>query len=445
MVLGSKDDSMKVLVIGGGGREHAIVWKIKQGASVEKVWCAPGNDGIAEDAECLPLDLNDVSAAATLAAQLGADLTIVGPELPLVLGISDLFMERGLPILGPTRAAARLEGSKVFAKQFLQRHGIPTAALCGVYDSAASAAGALERMDWPAVIKADGLCAGKGVLVTGSKSEAIQFINRVLTNQEFGSAGERLLFEKGLSGEELSYIVLTDGEDFIPLVPTRDHKRAYDHDEGPNTGGMGAYSTASLLPAELDKQIVDTIVRPTLEGLREEGLPYRGFLYFGLMLTQEGPKVLEYNCRLGDPETEALLLRADFDLAEAGLKAACGSLANFQPRWLPGSSACVVIASEGYPGHPMTGREILGLSRSSQQGSVVFHASTRREGDRYYTTGGRVLVVAAGGPHLEAALENVYERIATIRIEGSFYRSDIGARAEEKDRAAAQGCAGAQS
>jgi phosphoribosylamine--glycine ligase len=423
---------MKVLVIGGGGREHATVWKLRQSASVENIWCAPGNGGIAQHAQCLPLDLNNVEAAAALAAELGADLTVVGPELPLVLGITNNFVERGLAILGPSREAAELEGSKIFAKQFMQRHGIPTAASYGVFDSAANATAELEKVNWPVVIKAEGLCAGKGVLVTSSKQDAVSFIDRVLTNEEFGNAGARLLLEEGLPGEELSYIVLTDGKHFIPMAPTRDHKRAYDNDEGPNTGGMGAYSTDGLLSADLEREIINTIVQPTLRGLREDGLPYRGFLYFGLMLTPDGPKVLEYNCRLGDPETEAMLLRADFDFADACFQAASGSLKNFAARWLPGASACVVLASEGYPNQPITGREIVGLDEASaKELSIVFHSGTRREGKSCYTAGGRVLVVASKGDDLSEALGNVYECISAIHIEGSFYRRDIGAKAKE--------------
>ena len=296
---------MKILVIGGGGREHALVWKLTRSGSVEKAWCAPGNDGIAQDVECPPLDVKNVKAAADLAAKLGADLTVVGPELPLVLGIADEFAARGSRLLGPAKEAAQLEGSKIFAKQFLQRHGIPTAGVYGIYEDALQARAALKSAKWPLVIKADGLCAGKGVLVTSSAEEAGEFIERVMVRGEFGDAGKRLFFEEGLAGEELSYIILTDGEHFIRMAPARDHKRAFDNDEGPNTGGMGVYSTDEILPATLERIIVETIVRPTLAGLKADGLPYRGFLYFGLMLTAEGPKVLEYNCRLGDPETEA--------------------------------------------------------------------------------------------------------------------------------------------
>jgi phosphoribosylamine--glycine ligase len=418
---------MKILVIGSGGREHAMVWKLRQSPSVEKVWCAPGNGGIAQHAECLPLDLKDVRSAADLARSLGADLTIVGPELPLALGIVNEFSRRGLAILGPTREAAQLEGSKIFSKQFMERHHIPTASIYGICDSPADAHKALDKANWPVVIKADGLCAGKGVLVTSSRDQAAQFITRVMDKREFGDAGKRVLIEEGLCGQELSYIVLTDGEHFMAMAPTRDHKRAFDHDEGPNTGGMGAYSTDGILTVGLEKTIVDTIVRPTLDGLKKDGLPYCGFLYFGLMLTAQGPKILEYNCRLGDPETEVILLRADFDFAQACLQVIQGNLNAFRPKWAPGAGVCVVIASEGYPANPTIGRLILGLNTAATNTSgVVFHAGTRAESGLYYSSGGRVLVVAASGADLEQARKRAYESVRSIRCEGCFYRTDIG-------------------
>ena len=418
---------MKILVIGGGGREHAIVWKLARNASAEKVWCAPGNDGIAQDVECLPLDVKNVKAAADLAARLGADLTIVGPEVPLVAGIADEFAARGLKLLGPGREAAQLEGSKIFAKTFLERHGIPTAGVYGIFEDAAEARAALGRVKWPLVIKADGLCAGKGVLVTASADEAAEFVERVMMRGEFGDAGKRIFFEEALVGEELSYIILTDGENFVRMAPARDHKRAFDNDEGPNTGGMGVYSTDEILPPSLEKKIIEMVVRPTLAGLKADGLRYRGFLYFGLMLTAAGPKVLEYNCRLGDPETEATLPRADFDFALACANAATGTLAGFEAKWIPGASVCVVIASKGYPGDPQTGVSIHGLEEAAKvPGVVVFHAATRRSGGVFLTSGGRVLVVSALGKDMESARRAAYEAVGRIKIEGSHYRRDIG-------------------
>lgn len=431
---------MNILVIGGGGREHALVWKLRQSSSVGKIWCAPGNGGISRDAECLRLDLNDPAAGADLAERLKADLTIVGPEIPLVLGIANEFRARGLAILGPSREAAQLEGSKIFSKEFLDRHKIPTARSYASTSSTVEALRSLDNRDWPLVIKADGLCAGKGVLVASSRPEAEGFIKRAMENNEFGAAGKRLLIEEGLSGAELSYIILTDGRKFVPLAPTRDHKRAFDGDRGPNTGGMGAYSTDDLLPAELEKKIVETVVEPTLQGLRSEGTSYSGFLYFGLMLTAGGPKVLEYNCRLGDPETEAILLRAEFDLAQACYQAATGSLSGLKARWSEGASLCVVLASEGYPVNPIIGREISGLEGTSEK-CVTFHAGTIQKDSKYYTTGGRVLVVAAKGPTLADAARDVYDAIGAIRIEGSFYRKDIGTVADGQKAPIASGIA----
>jgi phosphoribosylamine---glycine ligase len=430
---------MKILVLGSGGREHALVWKLRQSAAVEKIWCAPGNGGIMNDAECLPLDLSDVKATADLAARLGADLTIVGPELPLVLGVADEFAKRGLLLLGPAQKAAQLEGSKIFAKQFMERHGIPTAAIYGIHDSLVGAQKALQAVRWPLVIKADGLCAGKGVLVTSSPDEAAEFLERVMARREFGDAGKKVLLEEGLGGEELSYIVLTDGKNFVPMAPTRDHKRAFDGDQGPNTGGMGVYSTDDILPKELEAKIVDTIVKPTLAGLEKEGMPYKGFLYFGLMLTANGPKVLEYNCRLGDPETQAILLRADFDLAQAFLAAARAEIGGFQAKWATGASVCVVIASQGYPGNPVTGIPITGLEDAAKvSGAVVFHAGTKRDGDKYYSSGGRILNLCARGGSIAEASKLAYDAVSKIGVQGAQYRKDIGSRLTKKGRAATE-------
>jgi phosphoribosylamine---glycine ligase len=419
---------MKILVIGGGGREHAMVWKLRQSPQVEKIWCAPGNGGIAQDAECVPLDLANPKAAANLAETLGADLTIVGPELPLVHGVADEFARRGKLLLGPAKDAARLEGSKIFSKEFLNRHHIPTAKLYGIFDSAQKGREALRGVQWPAVVKADGLCAGKGVLVANSFDEAAEFLERAIERAEFGEAGKRVLIEKGLAGQELSYIVLTDGEKFLAMAPARDHKRAFDGDTGPNTGGMGAYSIDAILSNELEERIVQTILQPTLAGLCKEGVPYRGFLYIGLMLTPQGPKVLEFNCRLGDPETQAILLRADFDFAAACLATAEGRLASVKPHWSPPASAAVVVASGGYPEKPITGKKIQGLEEASAAlDAVIFHAGTRREGSDYYTSGGRILAACATGETLEEACKKAYLAVSKIRFEGAHYRRDIGA------------------
>src|SRR5437879_1401459 len=286
---------MKVLVIGGGGREHALVWRLKESSRVDRVVCAPGNGGILAEAECVAAEAGDVGGLVALAERLGPDLTVVGPELPLVRGIADEFSKRNWRIVGPTKRAAQIEGSKIFAKEFLRRHNIPTAELYGCYDSPGDAYSALCAVDWPVVVKADGLCAGKGVLVTASPDEATGFIERLMEKRELGAGGERVLLEETLEGEELSYIVLTDGERAAPLAPARDHKRAFDGNQGPNTGGMGAYTSDTLLPAALEGTVVEPIVQPAIRGLRGDGIPYRGFLYFGLMLTAQGPKVLEFN------------------------------------------------------------------------------------------------------------------------------------------------------
>jgi phosphoribosylamine--glycine ligase len=339
----------------------------------------------------------------------------------------DEFARRGLKILGPTQKAAQLEGSKVFAKKFLERHKIPSASLYGVFNSPVDAYAELCSVDWPLVVKADGLCAGKGVLVTSSPDEATAFIDRVMERREFGEAGKQILLEEGLAGEELSYIILTDGKDFIPMAPTRDYKRAFDNDQGPNTGGMGAYSSPDILPAELERKIIENVVEPTLAGLRSDGISYNGFLYFGLMLTTEGPKVLEFNCRLGDPETEVIVLRAEFDFAKACLAAAENRVAGIRATWTPSCAMCVVIASAGYPEKPLIGRKISGLAGADEApGVVIFHAGSRVDESIYYTSGGRVLIIAALAADLAIVSRSIYDIVSMIEIEGAYYRRDIG-------------------
>ena len=418
---------MNILVIGGGGREHALVWKLKQSPRVEKICCAPGNGGIAADAECVAIDAGDVPGLVAFAEKNLPDLTVVGPELPLVNGIGDAFRERNWPIVGPSKQAAQLEGSKVFSKEFLQRHNIPTAKMYGAFESTKEAYNALRQVTFPLVIKADGLCAGKGVLVAQDFDEARAFIERVMEKNELGAGGKRILLEQALEGDELSFIVVTDGKSYAPLVPTRDHKRVFDGNQGPNTGGMGAYSTDELLPEPLRKQIVSTIVEPTLTGLAADGIPYQGFLYVGLMLTRSGPQVLEFNCRLGDPETQAIVARMDFDLADVLLNVAEGNLSASKLRWKPGASACVVLASGGYPGKFETGKRIDGLTSVGRiTGVTVLHAGTKRVGEEILTSGGRVLGVTAAGPTLGVALGSAYEAAAKIRFDSMHYRKDIG-------------------
>lgn len=420
---------MKILVIGGGGREHALVWKLKQSARVEKIWCTPGNGGIAGDAECIAVDAGDVSALVGLAEKLAPDLTVVGPELPLVNGISDAFIKRNWAIVGPSRQAAQLEGSKIFSKEFLLRHNIPTAKLYGAYDSPHDAYAALNGVDWPLVIKADGLCAGKGVVLAPDAAEARQFLESAMEKNELGPGGHRVMLEETLEGKELSFIILTDGEQYAPMVPTRDHKRAFDGNRGPNTGGMGAYSSDELLPDGLRDTVISTIVEPTLAGLAAEGIPYQGFLYVGLMLTKDGPKMLEFNCRLGDPEAQAIVARMDFDLAEVLNDVAATRLDPAKLRWKAGASVCVVLVSGGYPGKFEIGKRIDGLTaNNTNTGVKVFQAGTTREGDSILTSGGRVLGVTAAGASLEAALKLAYQATTKIHFDGVHYRKDIGAQ-----------------
>ena len=417
---------MKILVIGGGGREHALVWKLRQSSSVSNIWCAPGNGGISQHAECIQADLADIPALAGLAEKLGADLTIAGPEQPLVDGITDEFGRRNLRIIGPSKECAQLEGSKIFAKDFLVRHNIPTARPYGVYVSASEATKGLETLRYPVVLKADGLCGGKGVLVANSFIDAADFADRVLAKKEFGDGGGRLLVEEALQGKELSFIVISDGQDFLPLVPTRDHKRALDGDLGPNTGGMGAYSCDGIIPPSGETEIRERIVQPTLTALARESCAYRGFLYFGLMLTSSGPKVLEFNCRLGDPETQAIVARMDFDLAEVLSVVADGKLKTQRLKWRPGASVCVVMASGGYPGSYVTGQEIQGLENAAAiPDTAVFHAGTKRDGSIYYTSSGRVLGVTGVGETLDAARRRAYDAVRCIRFTDCHYRSDI--------------------
>lgn len=425
---------MKILVIGGGGREHALVWKLRQSPRVEHIWCVPGNGGITTIAECITVDISDIRGIAEIAEDLKPDLTIVGPEQPLTLGIAEEFERRGLRLLGPSGPAARLEGSKVFAKEFMNRHGVPTAPLYGVFDNAERARDALREVVWPVVLKADGLCSGKGVLVTSSLDEANAFIESLMERNEFGDAGRRVILEKGLVGREISYIVLTDGEDFLPLAPARDYKRIFDGDKGPNTGGMGAISSSELLSGELERLIQKTVVWPTIKGMALDGLKYLGFLYFGLMITSEGPKVLEFNCRLGDPETEALVMRMNFDLAAAADAVVSGELAKFTMDWRPTASACVVLASKGYPSKPQRGQRISGILSTDRSDVAIFHAATELRSGEYYVRSGRVLTVAAAADTVANARLAAYELAGQLFFEGMQFRRDIGVELESAAR-----------
>jgi phosphoribosylamine---glycine ligase len=420
---------VKILVIGGGGREHALVWKLKQSPRVEKTWCAPGNGGIAADADCVAVDAGDLPGLVALAERLAPDLTVIGPELPLVLGIGNAFRQRRLPMIGPSRQAARLEGSKIFAKEFLLRHKIPTARMYGAYDSVQAGQAALKSIDGPVVVKADGLCAGKGVLLAPDRAAASDFMERSIQRGDFGAGGHRILLEEALDGEELSFIIVTDGARYAPVVPTRDHKRAFDGNQGPNTGGMGAYSGDDVLTASLSDAILRDVVEPTIQGLGSDHIEYQGFLYFGLMLTSAGPKVLEFNCRLGDPETQAIVPRMDFDLAEVLGDVAAARLDPAKLRWKPGGSVCVVLASQGYPGQISVGKTIEGLRDVRDDSDVtVFHAGTRLKDGSLVSSGGRVLGVTAAKPSLHQAVTAAYQAVAKVHFEGMHYRKDIAAQ-----------------
>src|SRR6201997_769125 len=395
---------MKVLVIGSGGREHALVWKLRQSPRVSQVYCAPGNGGIADDAECLAVDVKSVDSMVALANQIRPDLTVVGPELPLMLGVVDEFTARGWRIFGPTKAAAQLESSKSFAKQFLQRHRIPTAhyAICNSLDEVHDA---LPHFHAPIVVKADGLAAGKGVVICKSKEEAATVSSEMLSGKMLGEAGARVVLEECLQGEELSFLVFSDGERVVPLVAAQDHKRVGDGDTGPNTGGMGAYSTRTIVDDKMRDWLVHHIAEPVIAGMKAEGAEYKGVLYCGLMMTARGPMVLEFNCRFGDPETQPILMRLESDLVEALEASVGGRVSEGDFRWSPDASACVVIASAGYPGTFEAGKKIAGLeSVGAMEGVKVFHAATSRRDDIYFTSGGRVLGVTARAPDLETAV-----------------------------------------
>ena len=414
-----------------------MVWRLRQSPEVDKIWCAPGNGGIEEIAECVPVRADDVGALVSLAERLRPDLTVVGPEAPLVAGIRNKFECRGLRLVGPSQRDARLEGSKIYAKEFMSRYGIPTPTLYGDFESPMEAIRALDAVDWPVVIKADGLCAGKGVLVAENRADAETFIRCLMQKHDLGPGGSRVLLERALEGEELSFIVLTDGRTFLPMAPTRDHKRVFDGDRGPNTGGMGAYTMDGMITPKYESLIVKDIVCPTIAGLSAEGIPYTGFLYFGLMLTADGPMVLEYNCRLGDPETQPIMMRMDFDLAAAFDAVAVRKLDKIKPAWKPGASVCVVMASGGYPGSFETGKTITGLTEAVALPNVtVFHAGTRLDGDSIVTSGGRVLGVTAAADSLPQAIRTAYEAVDKIHFDGAQYRIDIGAKGDLRARIA---------
>jgi phosphoribosylamine--glycine ligase len=423
---------MKILVIGSGGREHALVWKLRHSPRVSQVYCAPGNAGIAAEGKCLPVDVKSVESLLALAAQIKPDLTVVGPELPLHLGVVDEFTRRGYRIFGPTQAAAQLESSKSFAKEFMQRHHIPTAhyAIC---DSPQDVGEALPHFHMPVVVKADGLAAGKGVVICKSKEEASAVAMEMLSGKMLGEAGARVVIEECLKGEELSFLVLSDGERVAALAAAQDHKRVGEGDTGANTGGMGAYSTQTMVDAQMQNWLLQHVARPVVAGMKAEGAEYKGVLYCGLMMTARGPMVLEFNCRFGDPETQPILMRLESDLVEALEASIEGRVSDGDFRWSSDASVCVVMASGGYPGTFEVGKKISGIEDAEKVAGVkVFHAGTTRHDDAYFTAGGRVLGVTARAVSLDEAVKRAYEAVGKINFGDAHYRKDIAARALKK-------------
>ncbi len=423
---------MKILILGSGGREHALAWAVARSPRVTEVVCAPGNGGIAQVARCVPVDLKSLDAMTALAEAEQPGLTIVGPELPLSLGIVDALRERGLRVFGPTRAAAMLETSKGFAKQFLHRHNIPTGnyAVCS---AVAEAEKAIDIFHSPIVVKADGLAAGKGVVICPSRHTAVEAAQGMFSGALLGAAERQVVIEEFLEGDEISFLCLSDGKHVAPLVPAQDHKRVGEGDTGPNTGGMGVYSTDGLLDPAMTEWILRHIAEPAVRAMAEEETPFTGVLYCGLMMTARGPQVLEFNARFGDPETQAILLRLESDLVEALEACADGRLAETELRWAPGASVCVVASSAGYPGSYQTGLPISGLAAAGQvPGVQVFHAGTVQAGGQILTAGGRVLGVAAAAGSLQEALARAYQAMEEIAFEGIYFRRDIGHRALRK-------------
>jgi phosphoribosylamine--glycine ligase len=432
---GGKESEMKVLILGSGGREHAVAWAIARSPRVTEIVCAPGNGGMAQKYRCVPVDLNDLSAMVRLAESERPELTVVGPELPLSLGVVDALRERNLRVFGPTRAAAMLESSKGFAKQFLDRHKIPTPnyAVCRTQ---AEVEKAINVFHPPIVVKADGLAAGKGVIVCASRNTAAEAAQSLFSGTLLGEATHQVVIEEFLEGDEVSFLCLTDGKHVTPLAPAQDHKRIGEDDTGPNTGGMGVYSTDTLLDPAMTGWILRHIAEPTVAGMAAEGTPYSGVLYCGLMITARGPQVLEFNARFGDPEAQAILVRLESDIMD--LLEACvdGCLAETSLRWSRGTSACVVASSGGYPGSYKTGLPISGLTAAAQvPGVEVFHAGTALKDGQMLTAGGRVLGVTAAADSLSEALARAYRAMAEIHFEGMYYRRDIGHRALKEKQA----------
>jgi len=425
---------VKILVVGSGGREHAICWKLKQSPGLTNLYCAPGNAGTSRLGENVPIDSDDIGRLLDFALSKQIDLTVVGPEAPLVAGIVDEFQAAGLLVMGPSRAAAQLEGSKAFAKDFMRRRRIPTAAY-QVYTDAAPVQADLRagRYRFPLVVKADGLAAGKGVFICPDLPSAEAAVGAIMRDRQFGASGDRLVVEEFLQGEEVSFMVFSDGRNYVPMVPSQDHKAVFDGDKGPNTGGMGAYSIDAILSPQLRERVLSEVVEPTIRGMAEEGTPFRGILYAGLMITESGPKVLEYNVRFGDPETQVVLPRLDGDLASILAGIARGDLTQTGVRWNNDSVVCVVVASGGYPGSYQKGREISGLEMAAEaRNTVVFHAGTADRNGKTVSSGGRVLGITARAKSLEEAILQAYEGVNKVYFEGMYYRRDIAAKGLRK-------------
>jgi phosphoribosylamine--glycine ligase len=420
---------MKVLVVGGGGREHALVWKIGQSPKVSKVYCAPGNAGISRQAEVVPIRANDLDGLLDFALREKIDLSVVGPEDPLTRGIVDLFESNGLAIFGASKQAAEIEGSKAFAKEMMRKYLVPSASY-GVFEDRQKAIDYIRKEGAPIVVKADGLAAGKGVILCKSAEEAIQAVDRIMVEKIFGEAGNRVVIEEYLVGEEASYLAFTDGKAILPLASSQDHKAVFDGDQGPNTGGMGAYSPAPVVTDEVNKRIVEKVLRPIIQGMGEEGRPYKGVIYAGLMIHDGHPKVLEFNARFGDPETQPVLMRMKGDIVPILEACINGALSRCKIEWENMASVCVVMASKGYPGDYEKGKVIEGLEEASRMENVfVFHAGTAFADGKVVTNGGRVLGVTGLGTNISRAIERTYEAVKKISWEGVHYRKDIGYRA----------------
>ncbi len=421
---------MKILVVGSGGREHALCWKIRQSPRVTELYCAPGNAGIAAVANCVDIKADDIVALADFAHEHTIDLTVVGPEVPLVKGIVDLFEEEGLKIFGPSQAAARLEGSKDFSKHLMKRWGIPKAGYAAFTDLQAAVAH-LAGHTYPLVVKASGLAAGKGVIICQDQAAAEEAVRKIMAEKIYQEAGNSVVIEEFLQGEEASILAVCDGKHFQLLESSQDHKRVFDDDLGPNTGGMGAYSPAPVVTEDLKEKIADTIIRPVVEGMAEEEAPFKGILYAGIMVTSQGPRVLEFNTRLGDPEAQAILPRLKTDLVDVMMAAVEGRISEISLEWDPCPAVCVVMASCGYPGEYRTGQVISGLDAANQQ-AIVFHAGTRLQEGAVLTNGGRVLGVTALGGNISEAITKAYDAVGRISFDGGHFRKDIGKKALQR-------------